>query len=148
MSQDTPTSILFDELGNPVGVIQDANGVYRLQVSTIIRPTTGALFSPLFIGGVGALPGVIKNSPGSLYRVWVTNRNAAIRYLQIFNNISGPTGAPLASYLIGSNTGAIVIDFGIWGNNFSVGISIGVSSSNTTYTAATGSETDWSCFYL
>jgi hypothetical protein len=148
MPFDAPTSILFNIAGDAIGVIQDANGAYRLQVQTIIAPSTGAVSSPLFIGGVGTLPGVIKNSTGNLYRVWITNRNATIRYLQIFNNITGPSGTPLASYLIGANTGVINIDFGLWGNNFSVGISLGVSTSNTTYIAATGSETDWSCFYL
>lgn len=35
MSQDSPASILFDELGNPVGVIFDGT-VYRLQTQNII----------------------------------------------------------------------------------------------------------------
>jgi hypothetical protein len=35
MSQDSPASILFDELGNPVGVIFDGT-IYRLQTQDII----------------------------------------------------------------------------------------------------------------
>lgn len=148
MSADSPAVILFNESGDAIGVSQDINDVYRLQVESITKPIAEAEASPLFIGGVGTLPGVIKNSTGSLYRVWITNRNGTLRYLQLFNNTTGPSGTPLASYLIAANTGAIIIDFAPWGNNFSVGISLGVSSSNTTYIAATGSETDWSCFYL
>lgn len=41
MSQDSPASILFDELGNPVGVMFDGY-VYRLQVqTTITEPGSG-----------------------------------------------------------------------------------------------------------
>jgi len=36
VSQDSPASILFDELGNPVGVTQDGY-IYRLQTENIVR---------------------------------------------------------------------------------------------------------------
>src|SRR5271154_1293276 len=42
MSNDSPAAILFDELGNPIGVVQDADGYYRLLVEdlpTKVAPT-------------------------------------------------------------------------------------------------------------
>lgn len=40
MSSDSPAAILFDELGNPVGVIYDGV-IYRLQTQTIITDPAG-----------------------------------------------------------------------------------------------------------
>jgi len=42
MSADSPASILFDELGNPVGVIVDGV-IYRLQVEAKDKPTSTAI---------------------------------------------------------------------------------------------------------
>jgi hypothetical protein len=51
MSSDSPASILFDELGNPVGVIFDGH-VYRLQVQGTLVDASG---NQLVITGAGAI---------------------------------------------------------------------------------------------
>jgi hypothetical protein len=45
MSADSPASILFDELGNPVGVIQDGT-IYRLQVQSTLTDGTNIIGTP------------------------------------------------------------------------------------------------------
>jgi hypothetical protein len=41
MSNYNPASILFDQEGNPVGVILDESGNYRLQVQSLISDKNG-----------------------------------------------------------------------------------------------------------
>jgi hypothetical protein len=41
MSNYNPASILFDQQGNPVGVILDDSGNYRLQVQSLIADKDG-----------------------------------------------------------------------------------------------------------
>jgi len=41
MSNYNPASILYDQNGNPVGVVLDADGNYRLQVDAEISSPTG-----------------------------------------------------------------------------------------------------------
>jgi hypothetical protein len=128
------------------------NGV----IAVSLLPTTASIYTPTVSGSVGALPGgtvpgVIKAGPGTLYRVFATNRNAAARYVTLHNLATGPTGVPIASYLIGGTAidpGSTVIDFGPWGWAFTVGISIGISTSATSYSAATPTEHDVSCMYM
>jgi hypothetical protein len=91
---------------------------------------------------------VIKNSAGNLHVIACTNLNAATRYLQLFNNATGPTGTPLKSYPVYGNGGFIALDtayFGISAKGrglvFSTGISWGISTTPLAYTAATASET-------
>jgi hypothetical protein len=68
MSQDSPASIIFDELGNPVGVLFDGY-VYRLQTQTIIDDASG--HGPVTVkpGGEGAVASdralVVSFSPNS-----------------------------------------------------------------------------------
>jgi hypothetical protein len=61
MSTDSPAAILFDELGNPVGVMLDGY-VYRLQVETIITDTSGngpAAVKPPNTAAVAADPALV-----------------------------------------------------------------------------------------
>lgn len=61
MSSDSPAAILFDELGNPVGVMLDGT-VYRLQVETIVTDTSGngpAAVKPPNTAAVSADPALV-----------------------------------------------------------------------------------------
>jgi hypothetical protein len=68
MSNESPAAILFDELGNPVGVMLDGV-VYRLQTETIIVDGYGngpAAITPPFAAATSADPGlVVSFSPNS-----------------------------------------------------------------------------------
>ena len=119
------------------------NGV----IATAPLPLAVSYYSPTFTGSVGSLPGQIKTAPGTLYRVFATNRNGQVRYLTLHNTSSGgPSGVPIAAYPIPS-LGTYVLDYAPWGNFFSVGVIVGISTSNTTYTAATPADHDFSVLY-
>jgi hypothetical protein len=68
MSNESPAAILFDELGNPIGVLFDGY-VYRLQTQTIIDDAAG--HGPVTVkpGGEGAVASdralVVSFSPNS-----------------------------------------------------------------------------------
>lgn len=124
-------------------------GVY----ATAPLPNISSKYTPTTTGSVGLLPGVLKASPGTLYRVFANNANAVVRYLQLFNNTTGPSGTPVASFQIPSSgvSGSLsnpVFDASPWGAFFSVGISIGVSTSHTTYSAATAGDTDTFAMFI
>lgn len=96
-----------------------------------------------------AASAVSKATQGNLFSVHATNKNAAIRYLHLFNRSSVPTlgTAPLFSFEIGAGSSitpatAIVGSdfFGEDGLYFSTGITWGISTTNATYTAATAAD--------
>lgn len=61
MSNETPAAIIFDELGNPVGVIFDGS-VYRLQVQTQLTDGYGngpAFITPPFTAATSADPALV-----------------------------------------------------------------------------------------
>jgi hypothetical protein len=68
MSDESPASILFDELGNPVGVWFDGS-VYRLQVQALFTDGYGngpAAVTPPFTAATAAEPGlVVSFSPNT-----------------------------------------------------------------------------------
>lgn len=72
MSSDSPAAILFDELGNPVGVILDGV-IYRLQTQTTIVDGYGngpAAVKPPNIAAVSADPAlVVAISPNNSFTV-------------------------------------------------------------------------------
>ena len=123
------------------------NGVFAMAM----LPTTASVYTPTFTGSMGTRPGVIKASPGVLYKVWVTSRATGSNYLQIFNNTTGPSGVPIASFQIASGSAQMgnIPDFDgtPWGIFLSTGISIGLSSQNTTYNAATATDYDWAIMF-
>lgn len=92
---------------------------------------------------IGSLAGNVKSSAGVLWSVACTNLNAATRYLQIFNNASTPSGTPLETYPVYGNVGFLVLDslfFGNSGLSLSTGITLGFSTTATTYTAGSAGD--------
>lgn len=100
---------------------------------------------PTLSGSFGALPGAISSSPTLVYAIYGANRNGAARYLQVFNGANGPSGVPSLSFLVpaGNSTTVGTDFFTLGGAEFPHGLSLGMSTTSGTYTAATGSESDW-----
>jgi hypothetical protein len=91
----------------------------------------------------------IKASAGRFKSVHVTNANAAVRYFQIHNKATAPVNpdAPLLSIPIPAGTATVpgVLDLGTdffrdYGLVLSTGIATGISTTATTYTAATAAD--------
>lgn len=91
----------------------------------------------------------VKVTPGNLMALSCSNANAAVRFLQIHNRIVAPINAdaPVAAWPIpagsANSPGYVslsVLDFGNAGFACAAGISIGISTTLATYTAATASE--------
>ncbi len=90
---------------------------------------------------------VIKASAGRLFSLACSNYNTSVRYLQLFDRITAPTGAPLKVYPVyPANTngpGFLILDrnfFGTDGAAFATGICWGFSTAVATYTAGAASD--------
>lgn len=101
---------------------------------------------------LATVSGVIRAVPASLRSIKAINRNAAIRYLQIFDSISAPdsTNVPIDQFLVQA-TSMLTIGtdfFTLSGLTFDIGISWGFSTSAGTYTAATAGEHDFAAVVI
>lgn len=91
----------------------------------------------------------IKNTPGNVYALRITNINAAVRYFQLHNKASAPvaTEVPQLSFMIpaGTATAPAILEidmswFALY-ENFSLGIGWAISTTRGTFTdSATASE--------
>jgi hypothetical protein len=83
---------------------------------------------------------VVKASPGILFKVFIYNNNAAIRYLHIFDSTSLPTNGaapnipPYSLPATGTAVSPTVVDFGNDGVRFTMGIVVANSTTQTTLT--------------
>ena len=113
-------------------------------VITTSNPASVALPNPASsYRAIASLAGNVKASAGVLFSVACTNLNASTRYLQIFNSASAPSGSPLETYPVYGNGGFLVLDaqfFGPSGLSLSTGISLGFSTTATTYTAGSAGD--------
>lgn len=116
--------------------IDSQNG--QLYATTHPDPT-GVFAFPTDYGSVALeKTNVIKNSPGVLNKVFITNTaGSSVYYFQLFNNTAVPSNGnvPTMSIII-PNGVTTIIELGINGKKFSAGISFGVSTTPATYTAA------------
>jgi len=123
---------ISDDLTNKVSAVE-------------VLPLVGSTYSYTTSQGVGALPGNIKSSAGNIFSLYIFNANASNRFFQLFNSTGAPSGTPLMSFMIPGG-GSVVLGtdfFGPGGFNFSTGITAGMSTTQTTYTAATAGETNY-----
>jgi hypothetical protein len=145
------TASIQGVLGQLAGTVQVwSEGALPVSGSVSLLPTTTAANAATFTGSMGqlpggALPGVIKASAGTLYKVWVTNRSTSSVYLQLFNTATPPAAnaVPLAAYQVfsasfsGGNPNLfpedLIFDATPFGIAFSSGIAIGLSSANNKY---------------
>ncbi len=101
-----------------------------------------------------AATATVKAAPGIVRSFIVTNRNAAARYLLLFDATSGTTDASIrASFLIpplslGGQIGVGADHLGKAGLVMAAGITYGISTSSSTYSAATSTESDLFIRYL
>lgn len=105
--------------------------------------------------GRAAVKAAVKARPGHLVNLIAVNRNAAARYLQVFNQTDGlPSGTTnfVKQWFVapGDQICASVQNGGIpeRGLVFSTGITYGWSTSPTTYTEATAADHDLFADYV
>ena len=133
------------------GTLASANGdntPMQFDSAGALRVTTTAASPSAFVNFSTATSFNLKGSSGSLVSVNVSNSNATVRYLQVHNTAVAPTAGavPILSFPIPAGTAAapavLVLDNGFFGEGLSMatGVSLAVSSTLGTYTAATNSE--------
>lgn len=103
-----------------------------------------ATYAPsVAISLASAATATAKAAAGTLLALKVTNRNAAARYLLLFNS-TGSTAAIYDAFLI-PGASMVIIGQDLLTQNgifLSTGITWGMSTGNGSYVAATASETD------
>lgn len=88
----------------------------------------------------------IKASAGAVYSLKVTNKNASVRYFQLVNKATTPTGsdsALIVDVIAIPPNAMVIIDssyFGVTGLVCSIGVSWAFSSTDTTITLATAGD--------
>jgi hypothetical protein len=101
---------------------------------------------------LATVSGNIKASSGALRSFKAINRNAAARYLQLFDSTSAPdsTNVPIDEFLIPAASQIVIGTdfFTLQGAVFAVGVSFGFSTGSGTYTAATAGDHDFSANVL
>lgn len=105
--------------------------------------------------GLSTGTAVIKASPATLLSLYVVNRNAAARYLQLFDQTgavyAGDGGAgsgevPTYQFLVPAAS-AVTLPLLPGGQSLVNGLVFGVSTTNGTYTAATATDHDVEAVY-
>jgi len=119
-------------------------------IATAKKPVASATYSASPFGTfLTSVAIAVKGSAGNLMSVYVSNINAAVRYLQIHNKATAPANpdVPIWSFPIpaGSATvpGTLELGedfFGSCGKNLATGIAVGISTTAATYTAATTTD--------
>lgn len=114
------------------------------------KPVASATYSAnAFSARLNDVDIAVKTSAGVIKSITASNINAAIRYLQIHNKASAPANpdVPIFSFPIaaGSSTAPSIREigtefFGEGGYYLSTGISIGISTTADTFTAATTTD--------
>lgn len=152
--EDTVNTIAINNLSAKVPTL----GPKAVSGSVSVTPATGSKFT---IDQIAYLRTTrlaisagdnIKSTSGVVFSFVATNLGSSTRFLQLFNKNSAPvTGdVPTAIYpVFGSNM--LIIDTAIWGLaglSLTSGISWGISTTPTTYTAGPFSEVLFEINYL
>lgn len=109
---------------------------------TIPKPTTSGGVSIARL--IAATNGVIKASAGQLYTATLTNTNAALRYLQIYNKATAgtlSTDTPAMTIPLPPNA-SVMIDFSGMGGQFTTGISWQFTTDDIAIPTTAGAATD------
>jgi hypothetical protein len=132
---------------SPVGEVyaplaeDNQSGIIAVSQRKIALPT----YCPATFTSLGAATTAnVKTGGAVLYSITAANRNAAARYLQIFNSTSS-TATVLYQWIVPGTSGQIIIGeefFTPEGWFLSAGLTWGVSTTAGSYVAATASETD------
>ncbi len=118
-----------------------------------IRPVSGTTYAASTFAVFGTNVALsAKATAGNLFSIYATNINGAIRYLQVHNKASAPasTNVPVISLPIPAGTatvpGSLKIGrdiLGEGGHYLDTGVSIGISTTEATFTAATTTDHDY-----
>lgn len=115
----------------------DSNGTFM-----VAKPVTSGGLSISRL--VGATSGVVKASAGQLYTGTLTNTNAAIRYLQIYNKTTAgtlSTDTPVLTVPLPPNQ-TVMVDFSVLGGAFATGISWQFTTDDVAIPTTAGATTD------
>lgn len=123
------------------GAEDNTNAVYAVA----IKPLAGSTYAPSLFKDFGSNATLnVKASSGNVTSVLCQNLNAAIRYLQLHNTATTPSGGavPFVSIPVpGSSTVIIGQDFfTAHGINFSTGIAFAFSTTSSSYTAGSSAD--------
>lgn len=123
------------------------NGV----AATVNKPVAIADYAPSRVTSFAAVSASTKASPGMIYGAVARNRNAGVRFFQVFDKAAIPVGGdvPILSVGMASATQlALGPDFFTrFGTFLASGLAWGYSSTEGTYTAGTAAEHDAVIFY-
>lgn len=121
----------------------DTGAEYVYTGSAWAQTVLASVYSPITSVVTAAL---LKDSPGNLFKVHITNVNAAIRYLQLHNKATIPLAgeSPQRSWIIPAGTatapGYFELPF-VYGDAYATGIGFAISTTQETFTdSATASE--------
>jgi len=139
------TELLLQNTGDLTAVkVSDTNPLPFKRV-----PTNGRYPFPFTFPLAGSVQVLVKNATGYLNSVAVSNINASVRYLQIFNQSTAPasTQVPILSFPIPAGTATVPGSF-VLGTDFlgddglylTNGIAIGISTAAASFTAATTTD--------
>jgi hypothetical protein len=147
----------FDEAND----VQQMTLLYQIAGENLLLDVMGTIKKPTVDPAYSGTPGcaiyndvdiAVKTTPGQLYMVGANNKNAAERFLWVLNKASAPSGDTTFVYVfpLPASSNALITfgenTLGSGGLYLSTGVSIGVSTSATTFTAAT--TTDHAIVYL
>ena len=123
----------------------------RFVVDATVRTAAN---NPLQYNAIGTTAGAnIKNATGVIYSLSCINLNAASRYVLLFNKATAPAAndVPVESFVVYPSGGQLLLGqdyFSLNGLDLSSGISWGISTTPTLYTAATAADTIFTARYL
>ncbi len=103
------------------------------------RPIAASTYSKLRFQNLGAnITLNVKATPGNVFAIQCHNTTAGTLYFLLHNTATTSSGAPLYGVQVPPTSTVIVGEdfFGSAGMHFSTGIAFGMSTSETTYTAA------------
>ena len=119
----------------------NVGGIARI-ASVMSNVGPGDALTPIrILTGVG---GVIKATPGMLFKITAYNVNAAVRYLHIYNKATAPTlstDTPLMTFAL-NPTSAREIDMAGMGVTFSTGIAWAFTTDDIAIPATAGTSTE------
>ncbi len=152
-SGSAPVVIASDQSAVPVsGTVTVQSDTVNGVIPIAIKPTNSSLYAPSYQSFLGQGTNTIKGSPGNLFALRAVNRNAQLRYLQLFNQASGgPSGSPVDSILIPPGGGEVILGddfFTASGVHFGTGLTFGFSTTSGSYTAATATDHDASFIFV
>jgi hypothetical protein len=104
---------------------QPVSGTVTANQGTLATPTASNINSAASTNAA-----FIKNSAGTVYNVFASNTNAAVRFVKFYNKASAPTvgtDVPVITIPIQPNA-AVHADMGTLGHRFSTGIAIAITA--------------------